>query len=199
MVATEITQWFSCCSISIKTQSTYKGRYLQICFELYCNVFPQLYVELGVFYWRTAAREKLHIITDHSRMHATYIILQLKSLVSVLVHLCHVLLEVGNWYRHPDLWHWKRHVIIKLSPLHAEELYTFCSGVIPVLVFLIGFSVCRCSQFQLNAFTTGDIHCAPCAFVVRFDIWLWVDTARRWYLAWSSYPVQQCRIQSYKE
>ena len=131
-------------------------------------------------------------------MHATYIILQLKSLVSVLVHLCHMLLEVGNWYRHPDLWHWERHVIIKLSPLHAEELYTYCTGVLPVLVFLIGFSVCRCSQFHLNAFTTGGIHCAPCAFVVGFDIWLGVDTAR-WYLALSSYPVQQCRIQSYKE
>jgi len=36
-------------------------------------------------------------------MHVTYIILQLKSLVSALVHLCHMLLEVGNWYRHPDL------------------------------------------------------------------------------------------------
>jgi len=76
-------------------------------------------VRPGVVYWRTAAREKLLIITDYHWKHATYIIFQLKSLVSILMHLCNMLLELGNWYRHPDLWHWERYATIKLFPTHA--------------------------------------------------------------------------------
>ena len=97
--------------------ATYKEWYFRICFEHDCKACQQHYVRPGVVYWRTAAREKLLNSTDFHRKHATYIIFQLKSLVSILMHLCNMLLELGNWYWHPDLWHWERYSTIKLFPI----------------------------------------------------------------------------------
>jgi len=58
--------------------------------------------------------------TAMDRKHATYIIFHPKSLVSLLMHLCHMLLELGNWYRHSAMWHWECYATIKLFPVHAS-------------------------------------------------------------------------------
>lgn len=105
------------------------------------------------------------------RKHATYIIFHPKSLVSLLMHLCHMLLELGNWYRHSAMWHWEWYATIKLFPVHASTEVAYlryqlhwvellcklnycvtwgghCQQMIACLVVLACMCICSSADFQ---------------------------------------------------